>query len=397
MCKLVKKYSRRAARRAWLAALLAVCALAAPLNAARAAGQTLDFSAPLTTRWLYATDETVNLTPAAHGDRIYLPLAAGVLVALDVPAGQLLWKADMGGAISAAPAADERGVYVATEATTGAPAQATTDASGPQAFYRATGALRALSQKSGVTLWMRTLPGPIRGALATDGDQLYAGTADGRVYAFNRETGEVRWQQQYNAPFASQPVATAGRLFIGSEDGSLLLLDEGTGRPLWRYQTRGALRGPVALANQLALFGSADGYVYALDEQTGRLRWRTRTGAGVQSVAATPHGLLVASLDNFVYLLSYRRGVRVWKRLLAGRIAAQPLTSAEGALFAPLGGDACVVLALHDGKTLNTLLVGEDGNTAATPVLAADTLLITTRHGLMAFAPPTTAAQRPAN
>lgn len=342
------------------------------------------FSQPLTARWQYTTESTLNLTPAASGDSVYLPLATGALVALRASDGQLLWKSDMGGTFSAAPGADERGVYVATESA---------QAEDGQTFYRATGALYALSRKSGVTLWMHTLPRPIRGALAASATNIFAGAADGRLYAIDKETGEIKWLAQYSAPFASQPVLSEGRLYVGSEDGALLVLDEQTGQTLWRYQTRGAVRGPVAVTNQLVLFGSADGFVYAVEEQTGRIRWRTRTGAGVQSVAATPNGLIIASLDNFVYLLSYRRGLRVWKRQLAGRIAAQPLTSADSALFVPLGGDACIVLALHDGKTLNSLEVGDDETTAASPIIADNVLLITTRHGLLAFAPPAAAAQ----
>jgi eukaryotic-like serine/threonine-protein kinase len=347
-------------------------------------GQQLIFSQPLTERWQYTTEGTINLTPAADGNYVYLPLTAGELVALQASDGQLLWKSDMGGTISAAPEADERGVYVATE---------TTAQDGAQTFYPATGALFALSRKSGVTLWMHTLSRPVRGALAANDTTVFAGTADGHVYAFGKETGEVRWVVQYSASFAAQPVFKEARLYLGSNEGALFALNTQTGQALWHYQTHGALHGPVAVANNLVLFGSSDGYVYALEEETGRLRWRTRTGAGVQSVAATPNGLIVASLDNFVYLLSYRRGERIWKRRLAGRIAAQPLTSTDSALFVPLGGDACVVLALHDGKIVNSLEVGTDANTAASPIIAGSVLLITTRHGLMAFAPPDSSAQ----
>lgn len=392
MCKLRKMYSCRAdscgagwnhARLALLIFIISTLALL-PYPAVSARQQFI-FSQPLTSPWQYATAGTVNLTPAAHDTSVYLPLVGGELVALHAANGQLRWKSEMGGTVSAAPVADERGVYVATEAA---------DADGGATFYRATGTIRLLSQKSGVTLWMHTLPRPFRGALTASATTIFGGTADGRIYAFSKETGELRWLAQFAASFASQPVLRDGHLYIGNEDGALLVLAEQTGQLLRRYQTRGAVRGPVALANQLILFGSADGYVYAIDETTGRLRWRMRTGAGVQSVAATANGLIVASLDNFVYLLSYRRGERVWKRLLAGRIAAQPLTSADSALFVPLGGDACVVLALHDGKTLNSLEVGADGNTAASPIIAANVLLITTRHGLMAFAPPAITAQQ---
>ena len=107
----------------------------------------------------------------------------------------------------------------------------------------------------------------------------------------------------------------------------------------------------------------------------------------MQAVVLTDSGIIVTSLDNFVYLLSPRRGELLWKRQLAGRIAALPLTDNQSALFSPLGGDACIVLSLRDGKQLNTLPVGEEGNTSATPLVVGGLLIIPTRHGLIAFAP----------
>jgi outer membrane protein assembly factor BamB len=135
-------------------------------------------------------------------------------------------------------------------------------------------------------------------------------------------------------------------------------------------------------------FGSADGYVYAVNEATGRLRWRKRTGASVQTVASARTGLLVASLDNFVYCLSFNRGDRLWKRRLAGRVAAEPLTADDGALFTPLSGMAGVVLDLHDGRQLNTLPIGEDNSLTASPIVAGRVLVVTTRRGLLAFSRP---------
>ena len=148
----------------------------------------------------------------------------------------------------------------------------------------------------------------------------------------------------------------------------------------------------IAGRDNAIFFGSADGYVYAFSEISGRLLWRRRTGAAVQAVVLTDNGIIATSLDNFVYLLSPRRGELLWKRQLAGRIAALPLTDAQSALFAPLGGDAAVVLSLRDGKQVNTLAVGEDGNTPATSLLVGNLLLIPTRHGLMAFAPSSPAS-----
>jgi outer membrane protein assembly factor BamB len=337
----------------------------------------LSLGQPLTVRWEYETERTVNLTPAASDGMVYLPLTGGSLLSIRLADGELNWKEEAGGEFSASPLADERGVYIASEITAPKSSQ----------YLRATGALRALARNSGVTLWMRTLQNPLRGGLASNETRLFGGSADGRVYAMRKETGEILWTQQFSEPFASQPVLSGGRLYIGGENGTLFALEQETGRLAWRYRTRGAVRGSVAVAERMVFFGSADNYVYALRETDGRLRWRLRTGAEVQAVAHTSRGLIVASLDNFVYLLSVRRGDRLWKRQLAGRIAAQPLIFSDSALFAPLAGDACVALDLKDGKFLNNLPVGEGNNMAASPVLGGQVLLVTTRRGLLAFAP----------
>jgi outer membrane protein assembly factor BamB len=334
-------------------------------------------SQPLVIRWQYDSEQTVSLTPATDRERIFLPLAGGAIVSLNSRDGRLQWRSDTGGEISASPVADDKRVYVASEYG---------DAASPSRTTK--GALRALGQESGVTRWMRTLPGPIRGSLAVSANSLFGGAGDGKVYAIDKQTGMTRWATQYATPFASQPVLSGSLLFIGSDDGILHALDQTSGAAAWSYRTRGPIRGPVAVVSGVVYFGSGDSYVYAVRESTGKLLWRARTGAAVQSVAGTNSGVLAASLDNFVYLFSLNKGHRVWKRQLGGRIASQPLTASDGALFVPLSSNSGVVLALSDGKQVNTLLIGEDSSIGASPVSIKDLVLVTTVHGLLAFAHP---------
>ena len=157
------------------------------------------------------------------------------------------------------------------------------------------------------------------------------------------------------------------------------------GHTVWRYRTRKPLRAPVAVFENMVYAGTADGYVYGIDRVTGRLKWRVRTGAAVQAVLAEGRCILATSLDNFVYCLSPQRGTKLWKRQLAGRVAAPPLILNDSVLLAPLAGDECVILSLEDGKKTNSVYVGEDNNTEAAPLFTAETLLITTREGLLAF------------
>src|SRR5215207_8525961 len=330
-------------------------------------------SQPLTVRWRYESPVTLNLTPAFDNERIYLPLAGGTIVALKAKDGQLYWRSDMGGELSASPVADENAIYVASE-TLGQPGTAA-------------GALRALGREGGVTQWMTPLVRPLRGALTISGEKLFAGGSDGRAYAFDKRTGGVLWSIPFTSPFNGQPVVKAGRVYLGSEDGTLLALEEITGRVLWQYRTKGAIRGPVAVTGDSVFFGSGDNYVYAISSDRGRLKWRKRTGAGVEAVVLAGDALLAASLDNFAYLLNLK-GSMLWKKQLPGRISAPPLTVAEAALFTPLSSSEGVVLGLRDGKQVNSLPTGEELTSSASPILVGDAVILTTEHGLLAFARP---------
>lgn len=342
------------------------------------ASERFSLSQPLTIRWLYNSGATVNLTPAVDSTYIYLPLSGGSLIALHIADGEFRWKTEIGGDFSASPVADERGVYVASKTTS-------PDKIGERP--RASGTIRSLGQKSGVTRWVRTLASPLRGALVADNQAVFGGAEDGSVSAFSKETGEILWTKQHSVSFASPPILSAMKLYIGDENGSLLVLDTRTGRTLRSYRTHGALRGTAFVAKGMIYYGSADGYIYALDERNGKLRWRRRTGAGVQAITYAKEGIIAASLDNFAYFITANDGSLVWKRQLPGRITAQPISDQESVLFAPLAGDACIVLALQNGRQINTLPVGDGNNTAATPILAGEVILITTRSGLLAFAP----------
>ena len=339
-------------------------------------------SQPLTVRWRYESNVTLNLTPAFDNERIYLPLAGGIIVALKAKDGQLYWRSEMGGELSASPVADESMIYVASEALN------STDQ--PRVVG---GALRALGRDGGVTQWMAPLVRPLRGSLALSGGKLFAGGIDGRAYAFDKRTGGVLWSIPFGATLNGHPVSSGGRVYFGSEDGTLLALEESTGRLIWRYRTKGAIRGPVAVQNNSVFFGSGDGYVYAVSADKGRLTWKKRTGAGVEAVTLTSQGLLAASLDNFAYHLN-NKGAMLWKRQLPGRIPSKPLTVQEAALFTPLSSSTVVVLALKDGKQVNALPTGEELTSSAAPILVGDAVLVTTEHSLLAFAPPATTAKQ---
>src|SRR4030095_2449870 len=119
-------------------------------------------SQPLTIRWRYDSGLSLNLTPAFDAERIYIPLAGGVVVALRARDGELTWRSEMGGELSASPVAAEDQIYIASE---------TGNAGGAK---RSTGVLRAIGREGGVTQWMTPLVMPLHGSLTVSGGKVFA-------------------------------------------------------------------------------------------------------------------------------------------------------------------------------------------------------------------------------
>jgi len=345
-------------------------------NTRAAVSEQLSFSKPLVFKWQYETREIIDLTPEIHGDFIFVPLSKGNLLSLRLQEGNLVWKSEIGGEVTASPSADGRSVYVASREE---------QVEGSTASTASEGAVRALGYLSGVTNWLSKLPRPIVGTLAANEHSVFGYSQEGHVYAIRKVDGQLLWVRKYDRAFTSAPLVNNDRLYLGSGDGTLYSLDVNTGAIIWRYKTGGAISSNVSVSGRTICVGSADYHAYGLSLNDGRLLWRYRTGGRVQSVASTPRGFLITSLDNFVYLISPLRGNRVWKRLLMGRVAAPPVTTLDGALFAPLSGEECVVLELKSGRRLNSVYVGDGNNTSAAPLISGHILLLTTRKGLYAL------------
>lgn len=253
-------------------------------------------------------------TGVVVGSRLVIGSRKGLVVALDLGDGHVVWSTPVSGAVDSEarhdPLRDQ--VYVGTD----------------------DGTIYALDPKNGAIRWTHKARGAIDRAPEIDGDAIYVTTAEDRIFALDPSNGRFRWQYERERPegFTIHGHAGArlhgGRLFTGFSDGFLVALNPGTGEVLWTRSLAAASEKYVDVDSTPEVVGdsivasSFSGGLYAVAAATGEVRWRLGLeGAGAASLIADR--LYFASPREGLGALS-RDGQVLWRQGLA---AAGELTA----------------------------------------------------------------------
>lgn len=263
---------------------------------------------------------------------------------------QVAWKHSVGNGVDKfysqlQPSADENAVYVASRE----------------------GVVKALAVKTGMVLWSKNFANHednklnrsarLSGGIHLAIDTLYIGTENAQVLAIDKNTGELRWLAKVSGEVVASPTYAGGTVVVHTTRGDLVALDSETGEEKWvlnNKQPNLTLRGSsaVSIAQGGIIYGRADGFVAAALLTTGQPLW--------QLPVARPHG--ATELDRIVdadmqpiiqngviYVLAYNgnlvaidmlKGAQLWERKYSGYSdivlsgSTLYLSDARGYLFA---------------------------------------------------------------
>jgi outer membrane protein assembly factor BamB len=242
-------------------------------------------------RWIYNS-------PVVFDGTVYCGVAPH-FVALDLKTGEMLWRAQpMAGdwiSCRTSPAADEKSVYAGSNWTNG---------------------LFALNRQTGAVVWNKK-----EGFVVTHSSPVVYGgavyyAADSKLYALEKETGKELWHAELAGGWTvSSPAVKDSTLVVGSPDGKILAFDARTGLRLWSYQTKTAIgsfsayqrEGTRVMASPVisedrVYAGSNDGTFYVLSLRRGEKLWSYSLGAPILSSPAISGGnVYVATYDGNVY------------------------------------------------------------------------------------------------
>ena len=191
--------------------------------------------------------------PITDGERIYITSLDHSVVAVDVATYDVLWHADVEGAVPGSAVIGSDGMlYVGSLA------------SELIRFDPATGEHSPVLNSD---YWIWSTP-------TVEGDTLYFGDLDGNFYSYSTDTSGLNWQPvQPDGPITASPLVQDENILLATESGSVYALDH-DGKVLWSQAVGGKIYTSPVFAGGLTLVAplEADFYLTALDEN-GRQVW----------------------------------------------------------------------------------------------------------------------------
>ena len=153
--------------------------------------------------------------PTAVKGKVFFGMPSGFLVAADADTGKELWKFEMGGAISVAPAVADGRVFAGQQG-------------GERFFY-------CVDAETGAPIWKQTIPGGwVWGSAAVDEGRVYVPTVDGHAVCLDAATGHIVWMYPTAKSVPAEPAIDGDLVYFGSWSHSIYAFDKKTGEIVWK-------------------------------------------------------------------------------------------------------------------------------------------------------------------
>ncbi len=275
---------------------------------------TIKDSLPLDKNWVVDTRASSNraayrLRPLIIGDRAYTIDTGGLLRAVNLSNGRLLWRhktelepiTGVGGNPQLLIATSRNGDVVA---------------------YR--------ELEDGLEmLWRARLGSEIRATPVVDGEQVFVRTVDGRLRSLSVEDGSQQWLVSRRVPALSltgnSTPLVAGQLVIsGFDDGKLTAYDRSNGKTQWEatislpsgrteVERLVDLDGRFVMRDGVVYVVSFQGHLAAVQAVSGDLLW-SRKFSSYQAIAIDDSAIYLSAENSDLWSIDRRTGSAFWKQ-----------------------------------------------------------------------------------
>ncbi len=192
------------------------------------------------------------------------------------------------------------------------------------------GLLQAMELESGSLIWQTDLEIELTAAVTIAGDLALVASSNGELIALDINDGSQQWSSKINSEVLAAPVANGDLLAVQTIDGKLHMLNL-KGEKQWSYDSNLpslTLRGTAApvFYNDTVISGFANGKVVGLNAQDGSIVWSERIGvpAGRSELErlvdidgrllVRDDVLFVSGYQGHIAAIDLRSGKMMWKR-----------------------------------------------------------------------------------
>ncbi len=230
-------------------------------------------------------------------------------------------------------------------------------------------------------------------------EQLPAGVEPGvsRVMAFDAKTGDDIWQTPrtttrtcYGIPASfKDPVSGRNALLFANTGDGMFALDVENGKQLWNtpvFEKR-SVSCPIVVGDLgIGSEGSGGGgnivYAVNLKDPSHKVAFKIERAAAYVPSPIAYHDLLFTWSDKgIVGCVSLPDGRLVWNKRVGGNFSSSPVIAGDKLIGISEDGVVTILAASKKFEKLGEVKLGEDSS--ATPLVAADHLLIRTDKHLM--------------
>jgi hypothetical protein len=342
---------------------------------------TTDLSLPLKL-CLDKTSDKISVSRIAsdNSSSLFAAFSTGRIEKLHLLKNYTTWTSELGGEIVSEPVYDNDKVYVVTkilinESTKG-------NVGGGQATNYT---LWSIDAGTGITVWQFHFAATGYIYLNDFQNRLFLTVNDGTIISINKFDAQKFYYKNIGVKFSSIPSFSEGKIYIATNDNSIVILSADNGEIVSKITTLQSSATTMIIDGDKLYWGEKEGFVNLINLSNKSRTWSIRQGGEISNLALVPGGVLVSSLDNFIYLISPQKGRKIWKRRLSGRILAKPLITRGFVTFATVVDQSAVVLDLRDGKIVNRISLENKGFILSAPQIVGNLLVFLTSKGIFAF------------
>ena len=312
---------------------------------------------------------------------LFVAFQTGKVGRINLEKNSLTWTSDLGGEIVSDLFFGNDRVFLITRVLSSSLDRGVSEDK-PASNY----ILWSIDAEIGVTVWQ--FPFSANGFISLNDfqDKLFLTVDDGTIISIRKFDAQKIFYRQIGQALSSAPSFSENKIYIASADNSIISVSAETGEIISKIPTLQSPATSIVNSGDKLYWGEKEGFVNLFKLSDKSRVWSVRQGGEISSLTFVSNGILVSSLDNFIYLISPQKGKRIWKRRLASRILAKPSITGDFVVFVTAIDNKAVVLDLRDGKVVNQISLDDKGFVLSTPLIVNNLLVFPTSKGIFAFA-----------